>query len=216
MRPPALAAAGLLLVAAGLRAEQSGFAPDAPGTYELQHILRAPEGTVLESDGTAKPLSRFTRGRVTLLSLVYTRCSDGNGCPLATYLLGQIRSRMDPAWSDRVRVVSLSFDPAHDTPAVLRAYARQHAPESSSIPWHFLTTRSRREIEPILDGFGQDVWIARGSGALPHVLKVFLLDARGSVREIYTTSFLDAQVVLNDVETLLLEESAHAARASLR
>jgi cytochrome oxidase Cu insertion factor (SCO1/SenC/PrrC family) len=123
---------------------------------------------------------------------------------------------MNPGWSDRVRLVSLSFDPAHDTPAVMRSYAREYAPQSSGVPWHFLTTRSRRDIEPILDGFGQDVWIARGSGALPHVLKVFLLDERGSVREIYTTSFLHLQVVLNDVETLLLEAGAGAAHASLR
>jgi protein SCO1 len=216
MRMRALAAAGLLLVPAALRAEQAGFVPDAPGTYELQHILRAPEGTVLDVDGSAQPLSRFATGRVTLLSLVYTRCSDGNGCPLATFLLGQVRSRMKPEWAERVRLVSLSFDPARDTPAVMRAYAREHVPQSSPVPWHFLTTRSRREIEPILDGFGQDVWVARGSGALPHVLKVFLLDARGSVREIYTTSFLQTQVVLNDVETLLLEGTAQAARASLR
>jgi cytochrome oxidase Cu insertion factor (SCO1/SenC/PrrC family) len=210
-------AAGLLLASAGLRAEGPGFAPPAPGTYELQHIFPAPSGSVVDVDSRAKPLAQFTMGRVTLLSLVYTRCSDGAGCPLATYLLGRIRERMKPSWGDRVRLVSLSFDPAHDTPAVMRAYAREHAPESASpVPWDFLTTRSRREIEPILDGFGQDVWTARGSSALPHVLKVFLLDPRGSVREIYTTSFLQPDVVLNDVETLLLEEAAHGARAALR
>jgi cytochrome oxidase Cu insertion factor (SCO1/SenC/PrrC family) len=205
--------AGLLLAAAALRAED---ALPAPGTYELQRILRSPQGTVLDVDGKARPLSQFTTGRITLLSLVYTTCSDGNGCPLATYLLGRVRARMDPEWSGRVRFVSLSFDPARDTPAVMRSYARQSAPEPGGAPWHFLTTRSRRDIEPILDGFGQDVWIARGSGALPHVLKVFLLDEHGWVREIYTTSFLQPDAVLNDVETLLLEERARAAHASLR
>ena len=60
-------------------------------------------------------------------------------------------------------------------------------------------------------GVGQDVWVATAGfeaelGPLPHLLKVFLLDRRGSVREIYTTSFLQPQMVLNDIETLLLED----------
>ena len=56
-------------------------------------------------------------------------------------------------------------------------------------------------------GLGQDVWTPRaGGGALSHVLKVFLIDRRGSVREIYSTSFLHTQVLLNDIKTLLLED----------
>ena len=46
------------------------------------------------------------------------------------------------------------------------------------------------------------------TGPLPHVLKVFLIDRLGSIREIYTTSFLQPQMVLNDIETLLLEDGA--------
>jgi protein SCO1 len=77
------------------------------------------------------------------------------------------------------------------------------------VPWHFLTTRSRTEIEPLVRGLGQDVSIPRaGAGALSHVLKVFLIDRRGSVREIYSTSFLQTQVLLNDIKTLLLEDRA--------
>jgi len=40
------------------------------------------------------------------------------------------------------------------------------------------------------------------------VLKVFLIDPRGSIREIYSTSFLSPQVVLNDIRTLLIEQGA--------
>jgi protein SCO1 len=61
-------------------------------------------------------------------------------------------------------------------------------------------------------GFGQDVELAvdRSSGkpqrVLSHVLKVFLIDAAGDVREIYSSDFLHPQTVLNDIRTLLLEE----------
>jgi hypothetical protein len=48
-----------------------------------------------------------------------------------------------------------------------------------------------------------------GTGqAFSHVLKVFLVDAGGWVREIYSTSFLVPKVVVNDVKTLLLEGGA--------
>jgi cytochrome oxidase Cu insertion factor (SCO1/SenC/PrrC family) len=40
------------------------------------------------------------------------------------------------------------------------------------------------------------------------VLKVFLIDRSGSIREIYTSTFLQPQVVMNDIKTLLMEQGA--------
>ena len=205
----AIAIASLLAWAAG--AQQT--APPAPGTYVLQHIASAPEGVVVDVQGRPRRFSRFTKGKVTLLSLIYTRCGDGRGCPLASHLMQQLKADLDKdpaAIGGRLRFVSLSFDPANDTPAVMREYAERYAAGGGGLPWHFLTTRSRRELRPLLEGFGQDVWTARersdtDAGALPHVLKLFLIDRRGSVREIYSTSFLQTQVLLNDIRTLLLE-----------
>ena len=215
--------AGLLFASSGARADEGdelGFVPPAPGTYVLQHILRAPEGTVLEPDGKQSRLSRFTTGRITLLSLVYTSCSDGRGCPLASHLLRQLRGRIgkDEKLSARLRLVTMSFDPDHDTPEVMRAYADGYLSEGSGPPWLFLTTRSRRELLPVLRGFGQDVWIATSGaanpgGKLPHLLKAFLIDRDGWIREIYTTSFMQPQMVLNDMNTLLLEEVCNRDRA---
>ena len=132
---------------------------------------------------------------------------------MASHLLKGLKGRIDHdrGLSERLRFVTLSFDPRNDTPKVMRDYGELYSPRKSGLPWYFLTTRSARELEPLLAGLGQDVWVAAaGSEAeprpLPHLLKVFLLDRRGSVREIYTTSFLQPQMVLNDIKTLLLEE----------
>jgi protein SCO1 len=215
MEPRVAIAAGVLLAAAGAWADDGlGFVPPAPGTYTLQHIMPAPRGTVLDPDGRAQPFSRFATGKVTVLSLIYTRCGDGRGCPLASHLLKGLKSRIERerGVSERLRFVSLSFDPRNDTPKVMRDYRELYAPEKSGLPWYFLTTRSPHELEPLLAGLGQDVWVADAdseTGPLPHLLKVFLLDDRGSVREIYTTSFLQPQVVLNDIKTLLIEEGVH-------
>ena len=195
------------------KGDELGFAPPAPGTYVLQRILRAPEGAVLDMSSQPRRLSRFTSGKITLLSLIYTSCSDGSGCPLASHLLRQLRQRADTdeKLRARLRFVTLSFDPDNDTPEVMRAYADGYLADGKGPPWHFLTTRSRRELVPVLRGFGQDVWVsASGSdekaGRLPHLLKAFLIDRNGWIREIYTTSFFQPQMVLNDMTTLLLEE----------
>ena len=116
-----------------------------------------------------------------------------------------------PELRERVRLVSLSFDPARDTPAVMRRYAAG-AP-ANGVEWAFLTTERPRTLVPLLDGFGQDVRVeldARGrpAGPLAHVLKVFLLDERAVVREIYTTAYLYPEVILNDIKTLRLEDAA--------
>jgi protein SCO1 len=188
------------------------FVPPPPGSYTLHAIMRAPNGAVLDVDGRPQALVRFTSGKITLLGFIYTSCADAHGCPLAYQVFHTVRHRAseDPALRQRVRLVSLSFDPLRDTPAVMRRYAGD-AP-ANGVEWAFLTTARPRTLVPILDGFGQDVRVeldARGrpAGPLAHVLKVFLIDERGVVREIYTTSYLFPDVILNDIKTLRLEDT---------
>jgi cytochrome oxidase Cu insertion factor (SCO1/SenC/PrrC family) len=215
-----LVAAAALWVATAAAHEVSpanaDFVPPAPGSYRLERIMPVPEGKVLDTSRRSAALSRYTQGKVTVLSLMYTTCNDATGCPMAFHVLQLIRRDLDkvPAARGRVRLVSLSFDPARDTPEVMRSYGGKHVGAKAAIPWHFLTTGSMRDVRPIVEGLGQDVSVAAdpqaaGSGkALSHVLKVFLVDPAGWVREIYSTSFLVPKVVVNDVKTLLLEGGA--------
>jgi cytochrome oxidase Cu insertion factor (SCO1/SenC/PrrC family) len=185
------------------------FVPPAPGTYVLHHIMSAPEGTVLGLDGRAAPLSRYTREKITLLGFIYTTCSDPEGCPLAYRVFEALKDAIAqrPGLHGKVRFVTLSFDPARDTPEVMSRYAGSRAVEKANgLRWYFLTTRSARELLPLVEGFGQDVRRTRSGRELSHVLKVFLIDRGGDVREIYSSNFLHPQVVLNDIETLLAEE----------
>ncbi len=190
-----------------------GFVPPAPGTYQLQRILTAPDGAVLDSDGTAHRLSHFTRGKLTLFSFIYTYCTDAKGCPLAYETLHSLKKiiEQDAALRDKVRFVSMSFDPRNDTPETMRLYGDLEMRDRKGLRWHFLTTRSGRELAPLLDGFGQDVSVARDQPpgqrvpVLTHMLKVFLIDADGKVREIYSTAYLHPTLLLNDIKTLLME-----------
>jgi cytochrome oxidase Cu insertion factor (SCO1/SenC/PrrC family) len=148
-------------------------------------------------------------------TFIYTTCIDPDGCPLAYRVFDTVKQTIAaaPSLRERVRLVTLSFDPARDTPGTMRRYAGSRLKaDASGARWYFLTTRSARELLPLLEGFGQDLRYTtdRVSGTprreLAHVLKVFLIDRGGFIREIYTSTFLHPQTVLNDIETLLLED----------
>lgn len=190
------------------------------GSYALAPIQPAPDGEVLDRRGVRHSLAEFTRARITLLGLVYTRCTDTDGCPRATWAFSAVRNRVrgDPELKSRVRFVTLSFDPVNDTPATLAAYAAQVGGSRHGPQWHFLTTRSREALQPILDGFGQDLRVAAGSNAVPgteafsHTLKAFLIDARGEVREIYSSAYLLPGMIVNDMRTLAREAGTIRSR----
>ena len=190
------------------------FIPPEPGTYELHRIMRAPDGQVLTVDGRVQNLSRFTRDRITLLGFIYTTCTDPEGCPLAYRVFSRLKGEIQatPDLHDKVQLVTLSFDPARDSPSVMKHYAGSRLAEEDGLRWFFLTTRSAGDLLPLVEGFGQDVRysVDRSTGRpvrqLSHVLKVFLIDRAGYVREIYTSTFLHPQSILGDIRTLLMEQ----------
>jgi protein SCO1 len=199
------------------RAPTQDFVAPAAGSYLLPPIQPAADGWVLEGSRLPRRLSRYTQGALTLLSFVYTYCSDPIGCPLAYATFDAVKRRVlaDPALRGQVRLVSLSFDPTNDTPEAMRHYGGEHA-RDKTLPWHFLTTYSARFLKPILDDFGQDVEIELDANGAPtrartHMLKVFLLDHQGQVREIYSSAFLHVDVIVNDIKTLALEFNKTAA-----
>jgi protein SCO1/2 len=187
-----------------------GFAPPAAGTYELERILQTPDGAVLDSDGSAHRLHEFTLGKITLFSFIYTYCTDAKGCPLAYATLHALKDMIarDARLRGQVRFVSMSFDPAFDTPAMMRSYGGAEAQATAPVPWHFLTTSSAAQLAPVLAGFGQDVSVASAGSpgmrapVLSHLLKVYLIDPAGTVREIYSPAYLHPAVLYNDILTV--------------
>lgn len=189
------------------------YVPPPAGSYALPVIQAAPDGAVVGHDGRGHRLAEYMHGRITLLSLIYTYCTEPTGCALAyeTAVLVRARILAEAHLHGRVRFVSLSFDPVNDTHAAMQAYGSRHAAVGGPLPWHFLTTRSVRELAPILDGFGQEIEVERDARGSPtrtisHMLKLFLIDRQGRVREIYSTAFLHPETMLNDIRTLVIEE----------
>jgi cytochrome oxidase Cu insertion factor (SCO1/SenC/PrrC family) len=189
----------------------------APGSYTLPVVKPAADGDVLDSKSQPRRLRDLTRGRVTVLSFIYTRCAAAKACPYATGVLSQLHrlSLEDSALAKNMRLVSMSFDPENDTPERMAAYSTLAS--GGGAEWGFVTTRSQTELQPILDAYGQAVDKKRNpndpTGPLNHVLRVFLIDREGRIRNIYSSGTLDLRLVLADVRTLLLEDRASAASA---
>ncbi len=190
------------------------FEPLPAGTYRLESIQPVGEATLLDERGRPVHLRALTTGKITLLTFFYSYCVDPLGCPFARETLGTLRSRIlaDPDLGRAVRFVGVSCDPTTDTPAVLGQYATA-LQVNSRFEWRFLTASSVSSLLPVLEDFGQDVSVELDRNGNPtrtlhHMLKVFLIDPRGYVREIYTVAYIQPEVMLNDIRTLYLEGSA--------
>lgn len=201
----------------------AGYDSPTPGSYSLPVIKAAADGALLDAAGHPIQLSALTRDRVTVMSFIYTRCAAARACPYATGVLKTLHreSSLDPQLAGVLRLVSLSFDPIHDTPDRMAEYARLAEAHPKAAPWHFVTTRSPADLNPILDAYGQAVDRKRNpadpTGPLNHTLRVFLIDAAGRIRNIYSSSTLDPRLVLADIRTLAaeLQAPAHPAKSHL-
>ena len=185
--------------------------PAPAGTSsDLADIGPAPPVSLIDSAGKPFELARL-RGKVVVVSFVFTTCSGT--CPATTYALARAQQTLKEAglWGKQVEFVSITLDPARDTPEVLDRYAKVYRADRSA--WHFLTGPVDRVAE-VIAAWG--MWVKAGpTGALDHPSRIFLIDPRGRQREIYNLEFLTPAAVLRDVQALVTEAAeAPAAQAN--
>jgi cytochrome oxidase Cu insertion factor (SCO1/SenC/PrrC family) len=196
------------------RSSDFDYDPPEPGSYTLPVLKDAADGEVLDAHGRKQSLQSLVKGRITVLSFIYTRCASANACPRATGMLKQVHrlSERDASLADALRLVTLSFDPVHDTPERMAKYAAWSRTEKPAAEWLFLTTPSVKKLRPILDAYDQEVDRRANMddplGPYFHPVRVCLIDRQGYVRNIYSFGTLDPRLVVTDVRTLMLEEQA--------
>ncbi len=163
-------------------------------------VIRAPaDFTLTTQDGKPFRLADV-RGKVVLVSFIFTTCNGT--CPATTHRMSQAAQTLaKDGLRDKVHLLSITLDPARDKPAVLRNYMRLYDVDAKH--WTFLTG-SQKEIDKVLSDWG--MWVRAGPGGqLDHPSRVFLLDGRGRVREIYNLEFFRPAWVREDVQLLLKE-----------
>jgi protein SCO1/2 len=97
------------------------------------------------------------------------------------------------AGSIAVHLVSFSVDPAHDTPPVLAAYAKEHGADPSR--WTFLTGDGEAIRKAVVDGLkvaAQPVGEDQDLASVFHGSHFVLVDAEGRIRGYYDSADADA------------------------
>lgn len=187
---------------------QSCWAESSGARHRLPVIGHAVDGEVLDTDARNRRLQQFMGDKLVLLSFIYTACNDAQGCPLATRVLHKISNQLqsEPQLASQLRMLTISFNPEHDSPEMMRHYAAGF--NLADFDWQFLTTRDDKALQPILDGYQQSVRKiyddqGRFTGTYSHLLRVYLIDRDKNIRNIYNVDFLQPEILIEDIKTLL-------------
>ena len=159
-------------------------APPAASVVSLRPGEPVPELTGTDQEGAPFALSSL-RGKVVAVTFIYTRCPLPDFCPRMDRHFGAVQRQLqgDPALREGARLVSVSFDPAYDTPEVLRQHAGRVGAEPAL--WRFVTG-PREAIDRFASAFG--VSIIREEGDLKeivHNLRTAVIDPGGRLAHIF-------------------------------
>jgi protein SCO1/2 len=134
-----------------------------------------PDFALYDENGRVVEAGRF-RGKQIVLNFIYTRCPVASMCPAATLKMVATQKLARKAGVANVEFVSITLDPKHDTPGVLRAYADDRGIDTSN--FSFLTG-PEGAIRDLLTQFGV---IAEFDGDLiKHTLATLVIDERGHI-----------------------------------
>ena len=168
--------------------------PDYKPTVQY-HVPTAgdavPDFKLTNQSGRSIHLGQF-KGRVLLLTFVYTRCPLPDYCLRLSQNFAQIDKALaaDPALYAKTHLLSISFDPKFDTPAVLKSYGEAYLGADAKrafAHWDFAAPPSAKELAALTQFF--DVGITPGEGGtLTHSLSTALIGKDGKVRAWYPSN----------------------------
>ena len=161
-----------------------------------------PDFALHNQDGHSIHFAEF-RGKSLLVTFIYTRCPLPNFCPLVTRNFAAIDKQLlaTPALYNKTHLICISFDPEHDTPAVLRAYGSQYIGSNSPKAFAHLEFASPNpnDVDKIAQYF--DVGLTRpADGSITHTLSTTLIGPDGKVRQFYPGNEWTPDQVLADLK----------------
>lgn len=164
----------------------------------LPRIGSATEFTLTTQDGNRLSLKEL-RGRVVVLTFIFTSCKDS--CPLLTHKMATLQPRLGGDFGPEAFFVSITVDPERDTPAVLKRYAAAHGAKLAG--WAFLTG-TPAEIREVTRRYGV---VARKTsrGDVDHTFLTSLIDRSGTLRVQYLGVRFDPDELFKDIQSLLQE-----------
>jgi len=134
-----------------------------------------PSFTLYDQDGEVFSINRV-RGHKVVLNFIYTRCPIATMCPASTQHMMELQRAARDRGLKNLHLISISLDPAYDTPAVLHHYAEVRGIDTSN--FSFLTG-PEGAVRDLLQQFG--VLVTPGENYLKHTLSTLLLDEQGRI-----------------------------------
>lgn len=179
------------------RSEESGVEP-AAGT-------ETPDFALVNQDGKKISFKQY-RGKALIMTFIYTRCPLPDYCPLMTQNFVTINRELqnNPALRDKARLLSVTVDPDHDKPNVLREYGvRQIGSDKDGFKrWEF-ATGSPEQIKSVAQFFGLNYWQEKDQ--IIHGLRTAIIAPDGKVAKVYRGNDWKPEDVLKDLEKLKLD-----------
>ena len=148
-----------------------------------------PDFNLINQNGKPISLAQY-RGKALLVTFIYTRCPFPDYCPRVSGAFAQIDRdlRANPALYRNTHLLSISFDPGHDTPKALRAYAFSCAGTTQPAlfdHWEFAVAPAKN-LAAIAAFFG--LTIAEDGGLIAHSLSTTVIGPDGKIFKWYSGS----------------------------
>ncbi|MBI4490508.1 MAG: SCO family protein [Deltaproteobacteria bacterium] len=164
----------------------------------VRRQVRLPIKDFSLTDHEGRPLRiQSLKGKVVLVSFVYTTCPDI--CPLITSGMRLVQESLNPEERESVFLLSITTDPEIDTPQVLKSYAERY--KVDFLNWSFITG-DVQSLAPVWKVFGVKVE-RKGRGLVNHTSLTGLIDKNGVMRFAYFGASPDPKIMLQDLRTLL-------------
>jgi protein SCO1 len=173
-------------------------APAASEAQPLPTIGPAPGFTLTSQDGAQISLADL-RGKVVAVTFIFTGCTAG--CPMLTPMMALVQDRLGRDFGANIVFASITLDPEHDTPEMLKLYAQTYGADTAG--WSFLTGPPPI-IADLTRRYG--VFAAKNaSGDIEHSFLTSIVDQRGMLRVQYLGVRFDPEEFHRDLVSLMKE-----------
>jgi len=181
----------------------TGSAPLPAGNEALlaANILdvgaEVPDVALIDQSDRRRSLAEW-RGTWTLITFTYTRCPLPTFCPLMDQNFATLQGAVakDAALRGRVKLVTISFDPEHDTPAVLAAQTKRLSADPEVWTW---LTGDRVTVDRLAARFGVGVIRDADPAQITHSLRTTLVGPDGRIARVYSGNDWTPGTVLADL-----------------
>jgi protein SCO1 len=173
-------------------------AQEASQINPLPKIAPAPGFTLTSQDGAQISLANL-RGKVVAVTFIFTRCTAT--CPVLTPMMSLVQDRLGRDFGTHIVFASITVDPEHDTPEMLKWYAQMYGADVTG--WSFLTGPPP-VIADLTSRYG--VFAAKNAnGEVEHSFLTSIVDQRGILRVQYLGVRFDPEEFRRDLVSLMRE-----------